>query len=270
MNTAEDYNIVYPAGNIYFSHACTAVTKPSDYYRHNHSRYELYVFFGGEADFVIEDKLFRLRPNTLLLIPPHIYHYASVQQSAQPYHRLVVNFEHSAVSPELHSLLNTDINPALWDEEMAALLQTAEQHVPRYASHDAALVMQLLLNSLLLKLKYATRKANTGAKIFNPTITQILNYINEHLYEPLSLKEIARHTFLNPSYISQLFASQMKIGIMDYVKQKKIFLAEEMIRSQKISPTEACARLGFSDYSTFYRVYRKYVGASPAAAQKND
>ena len=269
MNTADDFNTVCNTGNIYFAHTCSAATKPSDYYRHNHSFYELYVFFDGEADFVIEDKIFRLQPNTLLLIPPRVYHYASVQQSSHPYHRIVMNFAHSAVYPELHAFLETDINPALWDEEMASLLATAEQHIPHYATRDAALVMQLLLNSLLIKLKYATRKANANAELFNPTITQILTYINEHLCEPLSLKEIAKHTFLNPSYISQLFASQMKIGIMDYVKQKKIFLAEEMIRNEHLAPTEACARLGFGDYSTFYRLYRRYMGAPPSLSQKN-
>ena len=270
MGTGEDNNIICHDGNTHFSHVCSAVTKPSDYYRHNHSCYELYVFFDGRADFIIEDKLFRLQPNTLLLIPPHIYHYAAVQQSAHAYDRLVMNFEHSFVYPELHSVLNADINPVLWDEEMAALLATAEQHLPQFGNRDAMLVVQLLLNSLLLKLKYATRKATTGAEMFNPTITQILTFINEHIYEPLSLKEIAKHTFLNPSYLSQLFASQMKIGIMDYIKQKKIFLAEEMIRSGQVAPTEACTRLGFGDYSTFYRVYRKYIGASPSASQKND
>ena len=268
MDASEKQTVTFSSSNMYFSHACSTETKPSDYYRHNHSRYELYVFFDGKASFVIEDKIFHLEPNTLLLIPPHVYHYASVQQSARPYHRLVCNFEHSFVYPELHSVLGTDVNPTPWDAEMAALLEDAEKHLPLYNNHDATLVLQLFFNRLLLHLKYA-RRADTSAEVFSPTITQILRYINEHIHEPLSLKEIAKHTFLNPSYISQLFTTQMKIGIMDYVKQKKIFIAEEMIRSRQLAPTEASARLGFTDYSTFYRLYKKYVHASPSASQKN-
>lgn len=264
MTTLNSFNIVYHSNNFHFAHASDPQTKQDDYYRHNHTRYELYVFFEGDAKFVIEGRMFSLNPNTVLLIPPHAYHYAALQNSDRPYNRLVLNFDRLFVYPELHSLLDAGNNPFVWDEaKYGSLLKDLEQSLTHYKNRDGALLVQLFLNRLLLELKYS-QKSLTSSQMLNPTISQILTCINEHIHEPLSLKVIADYMFLNPSYLSQIFTSYMKIGLMDYVKQKKIYLAEELIRDERISPTEASRRLGFTDYSTFYRLYKKYLKENPS------
>ena len=37
---------------------------------HYHEFYEIYLFVSGNADFVVHDKMFRLKPGDLLIIPP--------------------------------------------------------------------------------------------------------------------------------------------------------------------------------------------------------
>lgn len=265
MGTLKSFNHTYQFKNFYFAHASDSNIKRDDYYRHNHSRYELYVFFDGDTDFVLEDRVYQMHPDTILLISPHTYHYAAIRDSDHPYKRLVINFERLFIYPELHSLLDAGNNPFYWDEaKFSPLLADVERSLSVYEQSDAALLIQLFLNRLLMELKYS-QKSLASSRMLNPTITQILTCINEHIHEPLSLKILADYTFLNPSYLSQIFASYMKIGLMDYVKQKKIYLAEEMIRDEKITPTEASKRLGFSDYSTFYRLYKKYLKDTPSA-----
>jgi AraC-like DNA-binding protein len=56
----------------------------------------------------------------------------------------------------------------------------------------------------------------------------------------------------------------MKISIMDYIKQKKILLAQDLI-ANGTKPTLAAQELGFEEYSTFFRLYKKYLGCSPSA-----
>ena len=41
------------------------------------------------------------------------------------------------------------------------------------------------------------------------------------------------------------------------------------MREEGITPTEACERLGFCSYSTFYRLHKKYLGGTPSAFKKN-
>ena len=55
----------------------------------------------------------------------------------------------------------------------------------------------------------------------------------------------------------------MKIGLMEYIKRKKILLAGELIASGT-KPTAAAQKLGFAEYSTFFRLYKKYLGKTPS------
>ena len=266
MQSLSQFKINFDGANFHFGHIAE-MAEENDYYRHNHSWYELYVFFDGDVNFIVEDKVYRMEPNTLLLIPPRTYHYAAVRHRGRAYNRLVINFDYSFVSPELHSFLKADINPAVWEEKHAEMLADLEEGLVQYRERDAALAIGLFLNRLLIDLKYA-QKAAASAEPLSPTITRILDYINEHILEPLSMRTIAESTFLNQSYISQLFSAQMKISLMDYIKQKKIYLAEELMREEHISPTEACSRLGFRSYSTFYRLYKKYLSGIPSDSKK--
>ena len=266
MQSPSPFKISFDGANFHFGHTAEPAEE-NDYYRHNHTWYELYVFFDGDVNFIVEDRVFHMEPNTLLLIPPRTYHYAAVKRSERLYNRLVLSFDYTFVSPELHPFLKTDINPAMLEERHAARLRDLENSLSRYKKKDAALAIGLFLNGLLIDLKYA-HVAAAGAEMLSPTITRILDYINEHIHEPLSMKRIAENTFLNQSYLSQLFSAQMKIGLMDYIKQKKIYLAEELMREEGLPPTEASARMGFCSYSTFYRLHKKYLSGIPSDSKK--
>ena len=83
-----------------------------------------------------------------------------------------------------------------------------------------------------------------------------------HLEEEIDAERIARHFLLSKSYVQNLFSEQMHIGLKKYVMQKKIYAAEADIR-RGISPTAAAEKYAFSDYSVFYRLYKKTFGVSP-------
>lgn len=261
--------IMHDGADFHFAHTTSTNLAPNDYYRHSHTRYELYVFFGGSGDFCIEDRVFKMSPGTILLIPPHTYHYIALENSDSAYDRLVINFERTFVFPELHSFIDSGVNPFTWSaEKHNPQLADLEQSLSNYQHRDKSLIVQLFLNRMLIDMKYM-HKSLLASHMVNPTVTLILNSINDHINEPLSLKTLSGYTFLNQSYISQVFNAYMKIGVMDYVKQKKIYLAEAMIKNDGISPTEASRRMGFSDYSTFYRLYKKFMKQSPSETEKN-
>lgn len=270
MNKQNDFNFFQQSGNYQFAHSCTSDLKKENYYKHSHTNYELYVFFGGEVSFIIENNVYNLTEGTVLLIPPHTYHYASLKNTDIPYNRMVLNFNRVFVYPELYAFIDSGSNPFAWiKEKHNPLLSDLENNFNTYNNRDNAILMQLFLNRLLIDMKYS-KKSSAVSQSLNPTVGNIIAYINEHINEPLNIKTIADNVFLNQSYLSQLFNKYMKIGVMDYVKQKKIYLAEEMIRSDGISPTEASRRLGFADYSTFYRLYKKYLKEVPSSNTKKD
>ncbi len=244
-----------------FAHTEESHPSTESYYRHNHTQYELYIFFNGATEFLVEDRLYKMRHGNILLIRPLEYHYATICNTDVPYERVVLNFDRHVVYPELYDFLDSRRELFVWDDAIyTPLLDDLERNLEIYEKQDAVKLVYTFLNRLLLHLKYTPLTDTLPLR--DPTIGEILSYINRHIYEPLSLQDIARHTYRSANHISHLFSQYMKTGLMTYVKQKKMLLAQSLLH-QGVSPTETARTLGFSDYTTFYRLYKKTTGNMP-------
>jgi AraC-like DNA-binding protein len=259
----KDFNLHFESEKLYFHHTCETAPRPRSYYRHNHTQYELYVFFEGAIDFVVEDKTYHMTPSTALLICPLAYHYPQTLREDTPYHRLVLDFDRTAVSPALRETLPCKTTAFLFDGSLFGSELTFLHHaIQSYTGEDKTLALHQFINRVLLYLRNTSKELSPSPDTANKIVNQILEYINGHIEEPLSVRGIAQALFHSPVYVSQLFSANMHIGIMDYVKHKKILLCKELIENGT-KPTAAAAALGFAEYSTFYRLYRKYLNASP-------
>ena len=56
----------------------------------------------------------------------------------------------------------------------------------------------------------------------------------------------------------------MDIGLKQYINNKKILYAQSLLQTG-MRATDVCEACGFRDYSTFYRLFRKITGISPAS-----
>ena len=92
--------------------------------------------------------------------------------------------------------------------------------------------------------------------------TNIIAFINDNISEPITLNDICNNFHVSKSLIFHKFKSKFEISIMQYVNLRKILYAQNLIFSG-LSPMEACYNIGYKDYSTFYRQYKKYLKHSP-------
>ena len=61
-------------------------------------------------------------------------------------------------------------------------------------------------------------------------------YINEHLSESLTLESVASRVYLNSTYLSELFKTETGKNFKDYILEKRMELACELLKSpMKIS-----------------------------------
>ena len=65
---------------------------------------------------------------------------------------------------------------------------------------------------------------------------RILSYINLHLTSIQSVNDIANSLFFSKSYIMHLFKSELHVGVMQYIRNKKILLAHQKIRKGEKPP----------------------------------
>ena len=94
-------------------------------------------------------------------------------------------------------------------------------------------------------------------------IRKSVDYIQEHLEDKLSVKEIAGQVGLSADYFAKLFYKEMGVTVKDYVAKTKISTAANMLIYSDHSYMDIALTLGYSSQSAFISVFKKYEGITP-------
>nr|WP_228055985.1 AraC family transcriptional regulator [Microcoleus sp. LEGE 07076] len=96
-------------------------------------------------------------------------------------------------------------------------------------------------------------------------ITQVFNYIDEHLDQDLSLEKLSSVVQISPHYFASLFKQSTKITPHQYVMKCRIEKAKQLLRQRELTLVEICHQVGFQSQSHFTRVFRQQVKTTPKA-----
>ena len=117
---------------------------------------------------------------------------------------------------------------------------------------------------------YAKRMRNLRkSKISSLHIAVCLDYIYDHLHTHITAEQLAKLTGLNISYLSRLFKKETGQTISNYIRDKKIETAKNMLLYSDFSPSEIASILAFSSQSYFTEVFRKTTGVTPRKYQES-
>ena len=95
--------------------------------------------------------------------------------------------------------------------------------------------------------------------------TAVLNairFINENLYSPIAIDEIAKACMISPSSLAHLFKKELGISPYKFIVKKRLISAYQRIQEGEPA-TLAAIECGFNEYSGFYKQYKKMFGVSP-------
>lgn len=96
----------------------------------------------------------------------------------------------------------------------------------------------------------------------NKTVNLIIDYINRHYAEEITLNTLAERFHFSKYYISHLFKDFVGISPGDYLIARKLYVANNLIRGGA-SVKEASLSVGFNNYSNFFRLYKKCFNITP-------
>lgn len=122
--------------------------------------------------------------------------------------------------------------------------------------------MQVLFTMLIRKLKAKDYSKN------NKVISDIVNYIDEHIAEKISLNDIAASCFYNPSYFSRKFKDCYGKNLRSYIQEKRLEKAVKLLAETSKSALEICSECGFADKTQFYKIFKEYYGCTPTEYRK--
>lgn len=91
----------------------------------------------------------------------------------------------------------------------------------------------------------------------------IRTYIEQHLAEKITVREMAARLGLHPSYLNTFFCRRTGESIQAYIRRRKMQKAVEMILKTNYSLSQIGASLGYFDQSHFSRTFQKETGMTP-------
>lgn len=242
---------------------------------HYHEFLKIFVLIRGNVSYIVEGKEYGLHPYDIVLIDAGEIHRPVIHDHNE-YERVIIY-----LSPDFLNRYKKENLQKCFQKE-----PEKDSHVIRYSKEKLPFPMQGLMTiakvscqniyaeNLLQKcwlLEFLIFINNTAASQNNSYVTpvsqnenilKILQYINSHLTQDLSVAKIADAVHLNRSYLMHKFKEETGYTLKEFITEKRLFLAAGDIRNGA-SPTDACYRSGFSNYSSFYRAYVGKYGYSP-------
>lgn len=143
----------------------------------------------------------------------------------------------------------------------------ADYYIQRAEAAQTVSAAQSCGTELLQTAVARVRRCRANSRYTSP-ISACMEYIETHIQEKISLDAMAHEIGYASYYLSSKFQKETGISITDYVKQRKIDLAKEMLHNHSLSATDVSERLSFSSPSYFGAVFRKYTGMTPNEYQK--
>jgi two-component system, response regulator YesN len=99
-------------------------------------------------------------------------------------------------------------------------------------------------------------------------IQKALQYIDNHLNEELTQRDVAAHVYLNPSYFSVLFKEEIRLTFSEYITRRRIQHAKNLLISTKLSITDIAEESGYKTAKYFIKIFKELEGITPSGYRK--
>ena len=151
--------------------------------------------------------------------------------------------------------------------ETSSLYKTTQRLERSFHDHEYAgsLYRQILFLEFMIQLNRATLKEGIeylDTKLYNKKVLDIMNYIQDHLTETLSMDSLASVFYLSKYHMMRLFKAETGVTIGHYITYRRLLLARRYIYSG-MPITDACFACGFQSYSAFSRAYKQEFKEPP-------
>lgn len=242
---------------------------------HSHSYYEMvYVLSNSGTQYLVGTKRYLLQRGDIILVPPGIGHKPLFpSELAEPYKRIVLWFStdfleglksiiayNNTQYSERVFLLRTAGTP--WEiigTHFHAGLKEAQEKKAGWQVALCGNTMQLLTLFWRAMAEPESRPPKTEKP---ELLDNVVSYIESHLHEKITLADTASRFYVSESTIGQTFQKKMHVSFYHYVTQRRLIAAKSMIMEES-NLDLLSTKVGFTDYSTFYRAFKKEFGISP-------
>lgn len=244
---------------------------------HTHDYFQIYYIANGSLDHFIENSFSKLRQGDMFIIPPGVVHYIAPEAntvfysfSFMPNFLGETNQTGKLTSLFLRNLLtDKDILPkvSIGSEDIFYIESVMERMLNEFNCKDFGFSEVIHSYAVLLVTVLARNyfKKNTLPEYFDNSkqfVLHCIEYIENNFTERITLDEISKLSAMSKNSFCKLFYKLTGHSFNSYLNICRIKKATEYIKDgYKI--TAIYGLCGYTDFSTFYRNFKKIMGISP-------
>jgi AraC-like DNA-binding protein len=248
---------------------------------HLHAGCEIYFLIQGDVRYFVEKTVYPLQYGDLIITNEHEIHKPSFASDVT-YERVTIEFDPALIK----SFATQEFDPLacfynrphgeknklkLTFKETSQLMELFMKYGTLQRSDAGG--TSILKLSCMLELLVAINRIYQNQKLIEPALelhhklTPVLDYIDLHPHEDLSLEALQSRFYVNKYHLLRQFKEYTGSTVHDYIVSKRISLAKRHL-AEGSTVLEACMRCGFNDYTSFLRMFKKKTGKLPKEYQK--
>ena len=243
------------------------------YDTHQHSAVEILLTMEGYVDYQVRDQTYRVGKDEILIIPTEIPHALSMGTESS---RMLFLFEPGPLL-EMRDIKRLKDSFArvfyLHDESdthvrvRELLRQVIDLYQEREMMWNTQCYSKIMEIYALLGQRYlagmAPHAAAEESTMDREVISSAMNYIDGHFQQKLTLDEVANFTGFSRYYFSRSFKQQTGFSFKEYLCQRRIQNAMELLIRTTRPMHEVAKESGFSSVATFNRSFREHKNCTP-------
>ncbi|WP_312940414.1 AraC family transcriptional regulator [Oscillibacter sp.] len=249
---------------------------------HFHESVEFLMPVSRGGEMFVENQVYSLHPGALFILPDATLHKTL---ASEPYERYVLHVPiptiHAISTPQTDLYRRVQEAERMVDtgnryNELLTLLKRLDWEQGRKnAGFGSDLNQMLLLSEFLLQalsMAPVRRWADELCQIERPSapgsregalqISAVLEYLQEHLAEKLTLERVASEFFISKYYLSHCFKEATGFSVMEYVINTRILRARRLLQDGYRVQT-AGEMVGFQSNEHFIRTFTSLTGLPP-------
>lgn len=234
-----------------------------------HSYWELTYVDKGELLTTIDGVSYHLKQGDLIFYAPMQFHTQSTFEKISSSYLTInfkMNFNHA-------DLLCNKIFSLKRDSYFIVTKLIEELSNDNLYSNDLSLcyLKQLIIQMLRLNNSHFHSKPTTHMQqtYENELLNDILLYIDNNIYEKISVSTLCEHFCISTSMLHSLFRKNMNNTAKNYINELELSKSKELIRNSTHTLSEISEMLGFSSIHYFSKKFKSYFNISPTEYSKS-
>lgn len=234
---------------------------------HSHAFTELFYVRDGRGEFLLEDKIYPISKDDLIIVNPHINH-TEISKGTPPLSYFTVGVEGVCFSfndQKEYRIFNCRKKEADLLFYFNSLFQELDKQSEGYEK-----ICNYLLHILILQLQRITDSPFELITAQHPSkeCAYIKRYLDSNYSENITLDHLSALSHLNKYYLSHEFTKYYGISPMNYLSRKRIDVCKELLENTDYGISDIAHLVGFSSQSYLSQSFRKSCGMTAGTYRK--